>query len=124
VRILLDTHILLWWMEDSPRLSGSLKAAIAEPQNTVYLSAASIWEISIKSRRGKVSVSGDFLETVLAQDFLTLAITPQHAWAERRLPEIHGDPFDRILLAQALVEGLALATADDVMRGYPVALLR
>ena len=123
MRLLLDTHILLWWLADDPRLPAQAAAAIAEPDTEVVVSAASAWEISIKQAAGRLDAPYDLLEAVAANEFGTLAITADHAIAAGRLPAHHPDPFDRMLIAQAHIEGFTLVSIDGRLSDYEVALL-
>ncbi len=127
MRLLLDTHAFLWWISDDPRLSQRAREAIADPQNEVYLSAANVWEIVIKVGLGRLQLPED-LEGFIAEQmrqnrFLPLAVTISHTLKVRTLPEIHKDPFDRMLVAQAQVEGLVLVSGDRWVARYPVPVL-
>jgi PIN domain nuclease of toxin-antitoxin system len=117
LRILLDTHVLLWWLSGSPRLSPSARKAIADSQET-YVSAVSVWEISIKLSLGKLQVNGDLEEHLHANHFLPLPVTLGHAMAAGKLPRLHQDPFDRMLVAQASIESLTILTADKQLAAY------
>lgn len=123
MRLLLDTHALLWWLEDDARLAVSVRAGIADASNDVYVSAASAWELAIKARLGKVSMPDDLEEQLVANSFVPLAVEIRHALAVRNLPDHHRDPFDRLLVAQAQIEGLTLVTADESIPRYEVAVL-
>jgi len=121
VRILLDTHIALWAVTDSPRLPESARGMIIDPGNEVWFSAASIWEISIKHalRRGGMPISGsEAVHWFTLSGYREIPISSAHAAAVDALPPIHGDPFDRILVAQAQTEPLRLITHDEVIGGY------
>jgi PIN domain nuclease of toxin-antitoxin system len=124
VRILLDTHILLWWLGDDGQLPGPAAVTIADPDNEVVVSAASAWEISMKQAAGRLDAPEDLLDAVDANDFATLAITADHAMAAGRLPAHHADPFDRMLIAQAQIENLTLVSVDRRFSEYEVELLR
>lgn len=118
MRILLDTHVYLWWLQDSPKLSSQAREIIISATE-VYVSSASIWEAAIKSGIGKLDVNVDTLvEEIEKNGFQVLDITPKHAARIMRLPDIHRDPFDRMLLAQALSEPLKFLTADSLLAGY------
>lgn len=123
-RLLLDTQVWLWWQTDDRRLGPRTRAAI-RAAGEVRLSAASVWEIAIKSSLGKLAVRGEFdVEAELEQDgFRSLAIELFHAAAVRALPRIHRDPFDRLLVAQSRLEGLTFVTADATLRRYEVPVL-
>jgi PIN domain nuclease of toxin-antitoxin system len=128
VRLLLDTQALLWILVDDPRLNERARRAITDPLNDVFVSAATAWEIAIKSRLGKLKVPPDigaWLPEQLASNRMTpLAITLAHAAEVEHLPAIHMDPFDRVLIAQARAENLTLVTSDRQFDGYDVRLLR
>lgn len=96
---------------------------IAAPENVVAVSAASVWEVSIKSAAGTLEISDDFLEKVESSRLSPLAITAQHAWAAGQLPRYHADPFDRVIVAQAQLEGLTIVTHDPQIARYQVAIL-
>ncbi len=124
MKILLDTHILLWWLADDEHLPARAAATIADPDTEVVVSAASTWEISIKQAAGRLDAPEDLLDAVVANDFGTLAITADHAIAAGRLPPHHADPFDRMLIAQAGIEGFTLVSVDRRFSDYEVELLR
>lgn len=118
MKLLLDTHIFLWWTLDDPQLSGKAKSLVYEAEQ-VFVSAASIWEIALKARTGKLDVDPHELQRAIgASGFLELPITPAHAVETYGLPSHHKDPFDRLLVAQALSEPLRLLTVDHQMRAY------
>jgi PIN domain nuclease of toxin-antitoxin system len=122
MRLLLDTHLLLWASEDSPRLPVLAASMIADPENELIFSVASIWEISIKHAKGLESFharAGTVWEGLLENGYAELAVLGNHAVAAGNLPPIHKDPFDRILIAQAMVEGIIFLTADKVIAKYP-----
>jgi PIN domain nuclease of toxin-antitoxin system len=123
VRLLLDTHPLLWWVTDNPDLSAEARRAIADRRNTIHVSVASIWEIAIKAGKGKLKLYEEFDRALDREPFSQLPILASHARAVRGLPHIHGDPFDRLLIAQARVEELTLVTRDPVIKRYDVPLL-
>lgn len=124
MRLLLDTHVLLWSLADSPELSPDLRGKIVDPGNDVFVSAASVWEIAIKKRLGKLSAPDNLLEVIAACDFTPLPINFAHAAAAGALPPHHDDPFDRMLIAQARDAGLVLATRDRRFDAYQVGLLK
>lgn len=125
MNLLLDTHVLLWWLKDPNQLRTEACEAIRDPENLVYYSAANIWEIVIKSSLGKLPmIERKRVEAALAEDQIRpLQITPAHVWAVGDLPRHHNDPFDRLLVAQAVHESLRLATRDPLMDAYRVDLL-
>jgi len=122
MRLLLDTHALLWWLRDEG-LAVEARAAIATPRNSVFVSAANTWEISIKQSLGKLTVDGDVLKHVAQAGFDELPITLAHGIAAGQLPTHHKDPFDRMLIAQAQLEGLTVVTRDQRFRQYDVPTL-
>jgi PIN domain nuclease of toxin-antitoxin system len=119
VRLLLDTHILIWWLADNRKLTKNARVIIANPDNDVLVSAVSLWEISIKVALGRLEVELDDLEqNVVASGFRSLPINYRHALTAGRLPAIHRDPFDRMLIAQASVEELRVVSHDRVFERY------
>jgi PIN domain nuclease of toxin-antitoxin system len=120
VRLLLDTHVLVWWLGEEP-LSGQASEAIA--RGAVFVSAATVWEAEIKNATGKLEVRGNLLEQIHKNDFSELPVRFEHGREAARLPFHHRDPFDRMLAAQARVEGLTLVTRDPAFRQYEVKLL-
>ncbi len=124
MKLLLDTHALLWWIADDPRLSRRAASLISDGANEVYVSAATAWEIVVKSALGRVEVPDPvdhFLASQIeANAFLALPIHVRHALGLASLPDVHRDPFDRILVAQAVAEDLLLVSGDRVLRRYPV----
>ncbi|PYV15012.1 MAG: PIN domain nuclease [Acidobacteria bacterium] len=123
MRLLLDTHALLWWLGANPTLSAKAHAAIAAPDSDVYVSAVTAWEIVIKKRLGKLKAPPALDREVAAHQFEPLPVTLAHALAVERLPDHHEDPFDRMLVAQAIVEDLVLITRDPNIRKYPVRII-
>lgn len=119
-RLLVDTHALLWWLTDDPALSAAARAAIADPANEPTISAASIWEIAIKQSLGKLTAPDDLTETIVTEGFTLLSINAQHAWRVRGLPHHHRDPFDRLLIAQAMTECMPIITTDTSFDSYDV----
>ncbi|MDE0231727.1 MAG: type II toxin-antitoxin system VapC family toxin [bacterium] len=122
-RLLLDTHVVLWWLSDDQRLGQEARRLIANPGHYVAVSAVSVWEMAIKSSIGKLTVPDDVGEAILASGFAPLAVTIEHAARVGELPLHHRDPFDRMLVAQAQVEGLELLTADAGLGDYRVELV-
>lgn len=123
MRLLLDTQALLWWLADSPKLGRAARAAIGEGNNTVFVSAASAWEMAIKSALGKLRAPDDLKAALKAERFLELPIQIAHAAALQQLPALHRDPFDRMLVAQARTENLTVVTSDPVFTGYQVPVI-
>ncbi|MFQ5479565.1 MAG: type II toxin-antitoxin system VapC family toxin [Candidatus Binatia bacterium] len=120
--LLLDTHVFLWWRANDPQLGGEATRAIAEAE-FVFVSAASAWEAAIKMRLGRLEIPEPIAAGVRDSGFEQLPIRFSHAETAGSLPEHHRDPFDRMLLAQALIEGLTLVTADRRMEPYGVPIL-
>lgn len=123
MKLLLDTHVLLWWLS-AQRLSPKATAAIASADSDVCVSAASVWEMSIKVALGKLEVPDDLSEQLEHHQFDVLPVDLAHALAVQSLPPHHHDPFDRMLVAQAQIEDLTIVTRDAAIRRYPVAVLR
>ena len=127
MRLLLDTHIFLWYISADPRLPTAFRDAIQNPANQVYLSVASVWEAVIKHSLGKLPLPeppAEYLPRQRAAHGITsLPIDEEALRHLANLPAHHRDPFDRILIAQAMQHNLTLATVDDAVRGYPVTLL-
>lgn len=124
MRLLLDTHVLLWWLDDPGLLSAGARNAIAAGSNTVFVSAAAAWEIAIKRALGRLDAPDDLAEAMAAECLQPLPITIPHALAVATLPPIHQDPFDRIQVAQAQLEHLCLVTRDTFIQQYDVLLMR
>ncbi len=123
MNFLLDTHILLWWLEESPRLSAFVSSAIRNPNNLIFVSAATVWEMSIKQSLGKLEMPSNLLEVLKINEFEVLPITAEHSLKVGALANHHKDPFDRMLIAQAISEGLTLISEDDKFQLYDVPLL-
>jgi PIN domain nuclease of toxin-antitoxin system len=124
MRLLLDTHTVLWWLTENPSLPASARRLIANKNNEVLVSAASAWEIATKVRLGKlpmaIDLAHDFTAYLERERFDTLAVSAEHGIRAGLLPGQHKDPFDRMLIAQALAENLAIASNDVVFDGYGV----
>lgn len=123
MNLLLDTHILLWWLDDHASLPVNAREAIADTDNLIILSAAVIWEIRIKQGIGKLKIEPNFYNVIKEQGFEMLAITSDHANAVGDLPKHHRDPFDRILIAQAMLGGFTVVTHDAIFNKYPIPVL-
>jgi PIN domain nuclease of toxin-antitoxin system len=124
VRLLLDTHALLWWLSDDPALSPTARKAIAATSNVVLVSAASAWEIAMKVRLGRLpgaeDLAADFQGFISREGFTTLDITVNHGIRAGLLPGPHKDPFDRLLIAQAQAENLPIASSERIFETYGV----
>lgn len=124
MRLLLDTDVILWWLAENPALPRGVHEAIAEPSNETSVSAASIWEAAIKRNLGRLRFHDDDLTSALAEGgFRPLSVTIGHALLAGSLPNHHQDPFDRMLVAQAKLEGMTLVTRDPALRSYDVPIL-
>ncbi len=127
MNLLLDTHVALWAITDSPKLPATARELIASPRTNVWVSVASIWEIAIKHSlgRGDMPISGkDALRYFSESGYRHLPIEPEHAVAIENLPAYHSDPFDRILVAQALVEPMRLMTHDTLVARYSDTIIK
>jgi PIN domain nuclease of toxin-antitoxin system len=124
MNLLLDTHALLWWLDDNPTLSAEARDAIADGRNLVFVSAVAIWEIRIKQALGKLQLPANFREVLDSQAFDELPLTVDHAHRLAELPPLHRDPFDRMLVAQAIAERLTIVTRDPDIARYRVRTLR
>lgn len=123
MRLLLDTHVLLWWLDDPLLLSLAARKAIESGNNDVFISAVVVWELIIKKALGKLTIPENLEEVIGQQQFEQLPITIPHALALESLPTLHNDPFDRILLAQAKAENLILVTRDQNIKNYGIPYL-
>ena len=118
MNLLLDTHVFLWWDRQDSALSGDARHAIEDPRNNVFVSAASVWEIAIKRRLGKLAFQGSACSAIGANGFHELPVVPLDAEDAGNLAWQHDDPFDRLLVAQAMRLGLVLLTADRSIRSF------
>ena len=123
MRLLLDSHILLRWDTNPGELTTVQRNALGEPTNTVFVSPVTAWELGIKRSKGKLTFSGSISERLIRFGFHDFHITTAHAEEAAALPWLHSDPFDRMLIAQARVEGLTLVTADEAIKTYAVTCL-
>jgi len=123
MRLLLDSHVLLGWLQGSDGLSAKAIMSIRSRHNDVFVSVATLWQLAIKQSSGKLKINGDLREHVREQRFDELPITGEHAAAVVTLPAHHGDPFDRMLVVQARCEGLTLVTGDRRLAMYDVQIL-
>ncbi|RVT53678.1 type II toxin-antitoxin system VapC family toxin [Rubrivivax albus] len=127
MRLLLDTHALLWWWNDDAKLSDTARRAITDEQNGIFVSAASAWEIATKQRIGKLPTwawpTGGFDDMVATEGFVSLPVQARHAWQAGALEWSHRDPFDRMLVAQAALEGMTLVSCDALFADQAVAVL-
>jgi PIN domain nuclease of toxin-antitoxin system len=121
--LLLDTHAFLWWLADDSNLGSEARAHIEKPTNSVFVSAATAWEIAVKRASGMLVASGDIAQWITDEGFLELVIGVAHAVEAADLPHHHKDPFDRLLIAQARLEDLALVSGDKDVAKYNVTVL-
>lgn len=121
-RLLLDTHVVIWWLADDPTLPEDIATTIDEEVD-VMVSAATVWEVAIKQQAGKIKAPHDLPELICDCELSHLPISSDHAIEAARLPPIHRDPFDRMLVAQARHHGLTLVTRDDRIKQYEVSVL-
>jgi PIN domain nuclease of toxin-antitoxin system len=123
LRLLLDTHAALWWLSGEESFGDAAERQLADKTNDILLSAAVVWEVAIKRSLGKLEAPDDFAATLLGAGVRGLPVTLEHAAAVEGLPWHHRDPFDRLLVAQASLEGAAIVSRDDALRPYAVDLV-
>jgi PIN domain nuclease of toxin-antitoxin system len=124
VKLLLDSHTFLWWLAEDPKLNAEARQAVADPYAIVHVSAATVWELSIKAALGKIDLGdADLSDEIEQNDFVELPMTARHALAAAALPRYHADPFDRMLIAQARMESLTIVTRDVAFSAYGVPIL-
>lgn len=122
--MLLDSHVVLWTLEAPERLGPDAVRALANPATRRVVSTATLWELAIKSASGRLQVQADLPELLRCRAHEFLDVTAAHAWSVRQLPLVHGDPFDRLLVAQAQVEDLPLITHDRQLERYNIRVIR
>lgn len=123
MRLVLDTNAFIWWREDSPRLPVRIGDQVRDPDNDIVISTACLWEIAIKRALGKLRFPEDFEEVMTEEGFSLLPITFGHLRKLETLPNLHRDPFDRLLIAQALAERIPIVTADQASAPYGVSIV-
>lgn len=123
MKLLLDTHILLWWLADSSKLSKKLREYIEDSNNLIFVSIASAWEIAIKCSLGKLSAPSDLKDALKANGFLPVPINLDHALLAGSLPRHHEDPFDRLIIAQSQIDDLTVLTQDKHFKLYDIEIL-
>lgn len=123
MKLLLDTHTLLWWMDDPGQITESARDVIADPVNTVFVSAVVAWEIAIKRALGKLTIPGDLRQRISDSGFTTLPISVEHCLATESLPSFHRDPFDRLLIAQSFLEDAIVVSRDEQFVAYGVPII-
>lgn len=124
MRLLLDTHVLLWWLANDPALTEETASIIARQDSVVFVSAATAWEIAIKQSLGRLEAPSDLERQLELNRFEPLSITVGHAYSAGTLPRHHEDPFDRMLVAQAMAEGLTVVTNDARIPRYGVPVVK
>ena len=124
MNLLLDTHAILWWLSDDRRLAKGARARIADPENTILVSAVSAWEIAIKKALGQLSAPDDLADQVRSGGLSELPVTIADGLLAGALPRHHEDPFDRMLIAQAQRNGLTVVTRDPTFSSYGVAVVK
>jgi PIN domain nuclease of toxin-antitoxin system len=123
LKLLLDTHAAIWWLSDDERFSDTAAAHLTDDTNVVLLSAAVVWEVAIKRSLGKLEAPDDLARSLLGAGVLPLPVALEHASAVEALPWHHRDPFDRVLVAQASIEGAAMVSRDPALHPYGVPLI-
>lgn len=127
MKLLLDTHVFLWWDSQPDKLSQYVLSLLQNPQNELFLSVASVWEMQIKQQLGKLELRLPLAQLITDQQFISdlqmLPILQAHALGVADLPPIHKDPFDRMLIAQASIEQMSLVSADGLIKQYPIVVL-
>jgi PIN domain nuclease of toxin-antitoxin system len=123
LRLLVDTHTALWFLAGSRRLSATARGLIEDQTIERWISAAAVWEVAIKRSTGKLNAPADFHERMRNQGVRGLSVTDAHAAAVGELPMHHRDPFDRLMVAQAIAEGMAILSVDEILRAYDVPVL-
>lgn len=120
---MVDSHALVWWLEDDKRLSARAREAIESENNPAFFSSASLWELAIKQAKGKLKLPAAFLDTLILEGVAEILIGSRHALEAAALPPHHDDPFDRMIVAQARLEGLIVVTRDARIAAYDVPVL-
>jgi PIN domain nuclease of toxin-antitoxin system len=123
LKLLLDTHTAIWLLSGDERLSDNARRHLIDESSQILLSAAVVWEVAIKRRLGKLDLPESYLDLLLGAGVQPLSITVTHAAAVEQLPAHHRDPFDRLLVAQASIEGAAIVSRDDALRPYGITLI-
>ena len=124
MRLLIDSHVFIWWSDASRALSTSIRNVLSDPRNEILISIAGVWELTIKISSGKLTLSDDLEAMLAAQGFSVLPITFPHLRHLGSLPRHHRDPFDRMMIAQALAEGIPVATADRRFAAYGLQIVQ
>jgi len=124
MKYLLDTHILLWWLSEPKKLSKKAQSIIQDRRVTIYVSSASFWEIAIKNSMGRINMPRNLLQILESENLTLLPINPEETLGVIDLPDIHKDPFDRLLIAQAKYYDLIFITRDKIIVEYPVITIK
>lgn len=124
MQYLLDTHIILWWLQDPQKIAAPARSIIEEQENELFVSTASFWEMSIKTALGRLTMPPNLREVLTAENIEIISVGPDEALAVASLPMIHNDPFDRMLITQSKLKNMTLITADKLVLKYPVATIR
>jgi PIN domain nuclease of toxin-antitoxin system len=124
MRYLLDTHVILWWLDDPHKIASKARSIIADKNNEIFVSSVSIWEMAIKSDLNKLKIPVNILTILQAEKFQTLKLSSEESLSLLDLPKIHSDPFDRMLIAQTKFNDLILITKDQIITKYPIVTLR
>lgn len=124
MRYLLDTHVVLWWLTEPAKISKQARAIIADRENSICVSSVSFWELSIKSALGRVNIPNNLLTILRTNSFEIIPLEAEEALSVADLPDLHKDPFDRMLIAQAKYNDLVLITRDKIIEEYPVTFLK
>ena len=120
---LLDTNALLWWLENNQKLTSRQRKVIENPRNSIFVSSVCVWEISIKKATGKLKAPNDLVRKIKENKFFELRVSFEHALKVEDLPEFHNDPFDHLLIAQAMVEKMTVLTSDKRFKEYKVKVI-
>ncbi|MDX6677033.1 MAG: hypothetical protein QOE31_1085 [Solirubrobacteraceae bacterium] len=123
MRLLLDTHAAIWWLSDDPRLGAGAAAQLEDDSNHVLLSAVVVWEVAVKRSLGKLDTPDGFASRLLRAGVVALSVSIEHAAGVELLPHHHRDPFDRLLISQAIIEKATIVSSDDKLRAYDVPVL-
>lgn len=124
MRYLLDTNVILWWLDDPHKIASKARGIIADKSNDIFISSVSIWEMAIKSELNKLSIPMNMLTILHTEKFQTLQLSSEESLSILDLPKIHSDPFDRLLIAQAKFNDLILITKDQTIIKYPIITLK
>ncbi len=124
MQYLLDTHVILWWLDDPQKIAAKARNIIADKNNRIFVSSVSIWEIAIKSELNKLNIPMNLLNILHTEKFQILQLSAEESLSILNLPKIHNDPFDRLLIAQAKFKDLILITKDQIIPKYPIITLK